>query len=110
MKLLHSKYELQQRYDFTASEIDEMQRTFRQFDSNGDGDIDLSELREVMKLIHRDVDDEKLKKMMAIGDSDGDDKMSFQEFVALVHRCKEVGSLNDCTCVTSIFPISVVFS
>jgi len=95
MKLLHSKYELQQRYDFTASEIDEMQRTFRQFDSNGDGDIDLSELREVMKLIHRDVDDEKLKKMMAIGDSDGDDKMSFQEFVALVHRCKENPSENE---------------
>ena len=91
-------YELQQRsrYDFSASEIEDMQRTFRQFDTNGDGDIDIMELGQVMKLIHRrqdndQVDESRLKKMIATVDSDGDGKMSFEEFVALVHRCKKVG-------------------
>jgi len=87
-------YELLSRYDFTAAEIEEMERTFRKFDTNGDGYIDLVELGQVMKLIRTrqddHVDEVRLKKMMATVDSDGDGKMSFEEFVALVHRCNKV--------------------
>ncbi|XP_076830417.1 calcium-binding protein 2a isoform X3 [Brachyhypopomus gauderio] len=67
--------------------VKELRDAFREFDSNGDGQISLAELREAMKklmgeqLNHREID-EILKDV----DLNGDGQVDFEEFVRMVSR------------------------
>nr|XP_023701147.1 calcium-binding protein 1-like isoform X1 [Paramormyrops kingsleyae] len=67
--------------------VKELRDAFREFDSNGDGQISLTELREAMKklmgehLNHREID-EILKDV----DLNGDGLVDFEEFVRMMSR------------------------
>ncbi|KAK3535995.1 hypothetical protein QTP70_023728 [Hemibagrus guttatus] len=67
--------------------IKELKDAFREFDSNGDGQISISELREAMKklmgeqLNPRDIDD-----IIRDVDLNGDGQVDFEEFVRMMSR------------------------
>ncbi|KAK2839030.1 hypothetical protein Q7C36_013844 [Tachysurus vachellii] len=67
--------------------IKELKNAFREFDSNGDGQISISELREAMKklmgeqLNPRDIDD-----IIRDVDLNGDGQVDFEEFVRMMSR------------------------
>lgn len=54
---------------------------FRRFDSNGDGNIDQNEMKEIFSL-----DDELLNEYINEIDEDGDGKVNFHEFEALMQK------------------------
>ncbi|XP_076148398.1 calcium-binding protein 2-like isoform X2 [Alosa pseudoharengus] len=67
--------------------VKELRDAFKEFDSNGDGMISLTELREAMKklmgetLSPRDIDD-----ILRDGDLNGDGLVDFEEFVRMMSR------------------------
>jgi len=83
-------YQLENEYNLTAVEISELKENFQKFDINGDGDIDIHELKQVMQLIGESYDEESLRKTLTSASAKGHDKMTFQEFVRMVHHSKTV--------------------
>ena len=87
-----------------AQEIAEAtERAFRKFDTNQDGEISLSELKEGLeKVLKTELDDERVNKLMAEFDASGDGALQLDEFVgidrfrnrldALVREEKEVAA------------------
>ncbi|XP_056593197.1 calcium-binding protein 2a isoform X1 [Triplophysa dalaica] len=67
--------------------VKELREAFREFDSNGDGQISLAELREAMKklmgeqLNHREIDE-----ILRDVDLNGDGLVDFEEFVRMMSR------------------------
>lgn len=84
------KYALVKKYSLSPQEIADLKENFQKFDVNGDGDIDMSELAEVMKLIGESYDPERLRKLIETADTDKDGKISFEEFISLVEYHKHV--------------------
>ena len=83
-------YELLNTHELTALEILDLRENFQKFDINGDGDIDEHELAVIMETIGESYTQESLRKILSTGDTDGDGKLSFQEFLSLVHHSKTV--------------------
>lgn len=65
-------------------ETDELRLCFERFDKNGDGQISLEELREVMKDLGENLSENELKDMMNDADTNRDAHIDFQEFKALM--------------------------
>ncbi|KAI5591391.1 hypothetical protein POPTR_004G089200v4 [Populus trichocarpa] len=63
-----------------ADERPELERIFKRFDLNGDGQISAAELGDCVKTLGS-VTAEEIKRMMAEIDTDGDGFISFQEFL-----------------------------
>ncbi|XP_028914612.1 calcium-binding protein 1 isoform X1 [Ornithorhynchus anatinus] len=67
--------------------VKELRDAFREFDTNGDGEISTSELREAMKKLlghqvgHRDIED-----IIRDVDLNGDGRVDFEEFVRMMSR------------------------
>lgn len=59
---------------------DELKRVFDQFDANKDGQISVTELRDVLKAMGSDYSEEELKRVMEDIDSDQDGYINFSEF------------------------------
>ena len=57
-----------------------LERAFREFDENGDGEIDYDELRNGMRNLGADVSDDQLRDVMALLDKDGDGSIDYIEF------------------------------
>ena len=60
-----------------------MERVFRKFDSNGDGQISRQELAALFESLGHAPTDDELDRMMAEADADGDGYISLDEFAAL---------------------------
>ena len=58
---------------------------FDLFDTDGSGTIDMSELREAMKMLGMDVNSEEVRNIIRSIDSDGDGTIDFQEFHAMMN-------------------------
>ncbi|PKU76413.1 probable calcium-binding protein CML10 [Dendrobium catenatum] len=69
--------------DTTAEQMDELERVFRKFDSNGDGKISSSELRVIFESLGQPLAEEELLRMMGEADADGDGFVSLKEFIDL---------------------------
>uniref|UniRef100_A0A6N2LF27 EF-hand domain-containing protein n=1 Tax=Salix viminalis TaxID=40686 RepID=A0A6N2LF27_SALVM len=63
-----------------ADEKSELERIFKRFDLNGDGQISATELGDCLKSLGS-VTPEEIKRMMAEIDTDGDGFISFHEFL-----------------------------
>ncbi|CAM0885202.1 unnamed protein product [Alopecurus aequalis] len=62
---------------------EEMEKVFRKFDTNGDGQISRPELAAMFESMGQAATDEELSRMMAEADADGDGFISLAEFAAL---------------------------
>ena len=65
---------------------DHMRTAFRVFDKNGDGFIQLEELKAVMKSLGNKLTDKELDDMLKKYDTDGDGQISYEEFVVMMNR------------------------
>jgi len=63
---------------------DELKSAFNSIDTDSSGDIDLEELRVAIRATNPDVDEDELQRMIALGDVDGDQEVSFYEFKKLI--------------------------
>ena len=62
----------------------EVKQAFRKFDVNGDGHIDRSELKQLLKSSGKSVSDQEVDLLFRQGDVDGDGMIDIQEFVKLM--------------------------
>ena len=74
------------RESFIAGTSDHMVTTFRVFDKNGDGFIQLEELKAVMKSLGNKLTDKELDDMLKKYDADGDGQISYEEFVVMMNH------------------------
>ena len=64
----------------------EYKDVFALFDVDGDGRIDVQEIKEVMHAIGKDATSEEVLHMMEFVDDDGSGELDFDEFVNLMER------------------------
>ena len=60
---------------------EELIEVFRLFDKNGDNSIDWRDLREVFVELGHEIDEDDCRLLVKLHDTDGDNKLNFQEFV-----------------------------
>lgn len=65
-------------------ETDELRLCFEKFDKNGDGQISITELKEVMNRLGEKLTENELKEMMNDADTNKDGCIDFEEFKALI--------------------------
>ena len=68
----------------TDFQIEEFKEAFRVFDTDGSGNIDKAELKNLMTSVGQTTGDEELDEMIRITDADGSGEIDFYEFVALM--------------------------
>ncbi|XP_061108593.1 calcium-binding protein 2-like [Conger conger] len=67
--------------------VKELREAFREFDSNGDGQISLAELREAMrKLMGEQLNPREIDEILRDVDLNGDGLVDFEEFVRMMSR------------------------
>ncbi|XP_038944969.1 calcium-binding protein 1 isoform X1 [Rattus norvegicus] len=67
--------------------VKELRDAFREFDTNGDGEISTSELREAMrKLLGHQVGHRDIEEIIRDVDLNGDGRVDFEEFVRMMSR------------------------
>ncbi|XP_033993967.1 calcium-binding protein 2-like [Trematomus bernacchii] len=67
--------------------VKELRDAFKEFDSNGDGQISLNELREAMKkLMGEQVTNREINEILRDADLNGDGLVDFEEFVRMMSR------------------------
>ncbi|AWP12039.1 putative zinc-binding protein A33-like [Scophthalmus maximus] len=67
--------------------VKELRDAFKEFDSNGDGQISLMELREAMKkLMGEQVTNREINEILQDADLNGDGLVDFEEFVRMMSR------------------------
>ncbi|XP_076742579.1 calcium-binding protein 1b isoform X4 [Maylandia zebra] len=67
--------------------VKELRDAFKEFDTNGDGEISTAELREAMKkLLGQQVGHRELEEILRDIDINGDGRVDFEEFVRMMSR------------------------
>ena len=73
----------------TINRKERYQRVFKEFDKNGDGKIDKSELKEVFRAMGRDLSDKEAKRMIQLADIDKSGALNYTEFITEVFGVKK---------------------
>jgi calmodulin len=63
-----------------------LKKAFEVFDKNKDGNISLSDLKDLVKLLGQEISDLQLQSIIHEVDSDGKEKIDFKEFLGLMSR------------------------
>ena len=67
----------------------QLRRSFNQIDKNGDGYLTAEELRLAFKLSGRNFTLEDVQKLVQKIDTDGDGRVSLEEYIAFVKKMKK---------------------
>jgi len=59
-------------------------QAFKQFDKDGNGFIDASELKKTMRELGQNLTDDEIESMMKEADTNGDGKIDYQEFLKMM--------------------------
>jgi calmodulin len=62
----------------------DVKSAFRKFDANGDGALDMGELKQLLNSSGKKVSDQEVEQLFRQGDTDGDGMIDIQEFVKLM--------------------------
>ncbi|BES92568.1 EFh [Nesidiocoris tenuis] len=81
-------------HEFTRKQIKEYETTFNKYDEGHDGFLDLTELKRMMEKLGAPQTHLGLKAMIKEVDEDGDNKISFREFM-LIFRKAKAGELEE---------------
>lgn len=74
----------------TEEEVADLKEAFAMFDINGDGTIELNEIRQVMRKLGQNPTELELQEMISSVDDNGDKEIDFEEFLILMKsRCLE---------------------
>lgn len=60
---------------------EEIREAFKVFDKNGDGYVEVAELRQVVQGLGEPLSEADLQEMIKEADTDGDGRISYQEYV-----------------------------
>lgn len=74
---------------FKPSEVSEFRRLFNAVDTDGSGKLDPSEVMKVMTDIGEKVTEAEVRKIIADVDSNSDNEIDFQEFLAVLAQSKD---------------------
>ncbi|KXN72195.1 EF-hand [Conidiobolus coronatus NRRL 28638] len=77
---------MQTKYTLDQEQVDAIKGVFGQFDTNGDGHIDKSEIGNMLEMLGRPVNDVEVEKMFNESDFDKDGKISFDEFLKVASQ------------------------
>ncbi len=66
--------------------ISNLKKAFEVFDKNKDGNISISDLKDLVKLLGQEISDVQLQSIIHEVDSDGKEKIDFKEFLGLMSR------------------------
>ena len=72
------------RRDNKSCDREEIEKAFKLFDSSGDGFISEEELRDVMHKLGEKLSNSQIDRMMTVADVDGDGRIGFGDFLALM--------------------------
>ena len=75
--------------DISTVEVYKYYQTFRQFDRDGSGELDISELKQVFSTLGVKVHDESIKLLMASIDEDESGEVDFKEFLQMMVSQKQ---------------------
>mmetsp|Transcript_4361 Transcript_4361/g.10105 ORF Transcript_4361/g.10105 Transcript_4361/m.10105 type:complete len:363 (+) Transcript_4361:46-1134(+) len=73
----------------------QLQKAYKFFDSDENGRIDVSELKQALKLMAEDVSEEDVVEIFQAVDHDGNGAVSFEEFCVLVKAVKDKGDKSE---------------
>ena len=66
--------------------VEDMKKVFKLFDENGNGYVELTDLKRIAKELSENMDDMELKEMIERADTDGDGKVSFDDFYEIMTK------------------------
>ena len=81
--------------DLTEDQIEEYREVFDCFDKDGNGEIDVEELRYIFEKLHVEIDDEQLGSLIQQVDTDQNGIIDFDEFLILMQLGQDLESEDD---------------
>jgi len=88
IKICQNQEEIDLRKMLSRREIREYKAIFTRFDQDKDGFLDLGDMKLMMETLGAPQTHLSLKKMIQEVDTDGDSKISFNEFLLIYHKAK----------------------
>lgn len=65
---------------------EDMKKVFKLFDEDGNGYVEMNDLKRIAKELSENMDDMELKEMIERADTDGDGKVSFDDFYEIMTK------------------------
>lgn len=65
---------------------DDIRKVFKLFDEDGNGFLTIYDLKRITKELGEEMEDSELNEMIERGDSDGDGKVSFEDFYQVMTK------------------------
>lgn len=80
---------------FTDSQVREYRDFFWDIDKDGNGQLDMQELRTLMHMMRQRIDGDDLRLLMGKIDANNDGSVDFSEFLRLVHAIEQLQAAQD---------------
>lgn len=75
-------------------EVEELQEEFKKIDTNGDGTLDVKELRDAVSSVHPDMPAKDIQRIVEEIDANGDGVIDYQEFIAATFPVDQYASMD----------------